>query len=270
MKLAIKKLRPTFKCHGGKYYLCDWIIRHFPDDYENMTYLEPFGGAASVLVNKRRSVREIYNDIDGATANVFLSLVHEPNDVLQKIHGIEYSEKSFRSAMETEFKYGTVASAVAEIVLRRMSRGGMKKHFSWSDRQRGGRFGDLNAWETFKSQLPLICDRLLKVEVHSKDALWLIEQSLEDRMLLLYLDPPYALSARTAKKVYDYEMTDEDHRKLADLARKAAGHVLVSGYDCPLYRQIYKGWRCVTKEMPNNAGQGKQKQRRVECLWFNY
>jgi DNA adenine methylase len=268
--MKVKKLRPPFKIHGGKYYLCQWIISYFPAGYENMTYLEPFGGAGSVLLNKRRSIREIYNDIHNPTANVFLSLVHEPDEMVQKIHKIEYSEKFFHEAMETEFNYGTVSSALAELVLRRMSRGGMKKHFSWSTRTRGGRPGDVNAWETFKSQLPLICDRLQKVEVFSKDAMSLIENNLEDKMLLLYLDPPYALGSRTAKKVYDYEMEDEDHRRLAILAQKVVGRVLISGYDCPLYKKLYSGWRCVTKEMPNNSGQGNRKQRRLECLWVNY
>ncbi len=270
MKLAVKKLRPPFKCHGGKYYLCDWVIRNFPDKYEEMTYLELFGGAASVLLNKKRSIKEIYNDLHQPTANIFSCLVQDSINFIQKIHNTDYSEKSFKAAHEVKFKFGTLDSAVAELVLRRMSRGGMKKHFSWSTRTRGGRPGDLNAWETFKSQFPLISDRVQKLEVYSTCAFKLMEDYLEDPMSLMYLDPPYVTGTRTAKAIYDCEISDDDHRELARLANKAAGCVIISGYDSPLYRQLYKKWNWVTKEVANNSGQGKIKQRRIECLIKNY
>jgi len=46
-------LRPPVKWHGGKHYLCHWIIGHFPS---HQTYLEPFGGGASVLLNKTPAI----------------------------------------------------------------------------------------------------------------------------------------------------------------------------------------------------------------------
>ncbi len=270
LKLVTRRLRPPFKIHGGKAYLCQWIIRHFPDGYEEMSYIEPFGGAASVLLNKRPSQSETYNDLHKPTANIFRSLVNHSAEVVERIQQIEYCEKSFKDAGEVPFQFDTVDSAVAELVLRRMSRGGMKKHFSWSKRLRGGRPGDLNAWETFKSLLPLICNRLQKVTVECKRALELIEKNKQNANVLFYLDPPYVKRTRTAKSVYDCEMDDAEHQVMGKLAGEAKGKVLVSGYDCPLYRQMFKGWRWVMKEMPNNSGQGEKKQRRVECLLMNY
>jgi len=246
------------------------VIRNFPNGYEDMSYLEPFGGAASVLLNKRHSIKEMYNDLHQPTANIFSCLVHDASTMIQRIHAIEYKEDSFKAAQAVEFKFGSVNSAIAELVLRRMSRGGMKKAFSWSTRTRGGRPGDLNAWETFKSLLPLICDRLQKVEVYSKDALELVEEHASNQMMLMYLDPPYLFKTRTAKSVYDCEMTDEEHKNLADKVKKVEGCVVISGYDSPLYRQLYHNWRWLTKEVPNNSGQGRIKQRRVECLIMNY
>lgn len=264
------KLRTPVKTHGGKSYLANFIIDHFPSNYQELTYLEPFGGGASVLLNKKKSKKEIYNDLHQPTANIFHCLVNHREDLINRLNGIEYELESFQSAQLQYFQYGSVESAVNEIVLRRMSRGGLKKHFSWSDRIRGGLPGDVNAWKTFRELLPAICDRLEGVEVHYKNGIELISDLATDPDVLMYVDPPYVKQTRTAKKAYDCEMSDQEHENLADCLKRVVGKVAISGYDNDLYRHHFHNWRWIRKEMPNNSGQGKVKQRRLECLILNY
>ena len=60
--------RPMLRYHGGKYRMAPWIISHFP---AHDTYVEPYGGAASVLLAKPRCRAEVYNDLDHRIVNVF-------------------------------------------------------------------------------------------------------------------------------------------------------------------------------------------------------
>lgn len=48
--------------------LAPWIIANLPP---HRIYVEPFGGAASVLMRKPRAYAEVYNDLDGDVVNVF-------------------------------------------------------------------------------------------------------------------------------------------------------------------------------------------------------
>jgi DNA adenine methylase len=254
--------------HGGKSYLKEWLISLFPKNYEQMRYVEPCGGACSVLLNKLVSREEIYNDLDHGMYNLFYYLKTQPDEFIDKVKDIDYSQDSFEAA-----KNGTtegLEGAVNELVLRRMSRGGLQTHFSWSERKRGGRPGDVNAWINFKTHhLPKIAERFKDVQVMNKHVVDLVHE-LDAEDVLWYIDPPYLPSTRSVKSAYNVEMSEEEHILLSQLLKEAKGKMVLSGYYSPLYAKLYKGWTMQVKEIANHSAQSKKKERRLECVWTNY
>lgn len=278
--MLVKRLRPPVKTHGGKSALAPWLISHFPFGYQHMAYIEPFCGSASVLLNKERSLFEQISDIDFATIAILEEIQENVDEFVWELSRLTYTQETFDAALDKE-QLGYFDSrrsiALNEYVLRRMSRGGMRKTFAWSERQRGGRPGDLNAWMTALELLPAISERLRGVSIYNMSAFEYIESindtektTLNRSNCFMYVDCPYLPDTRTAKKVYEYELSMEDHVRLATLLLDFKGSVMISGYDHALYDTLYKGWTKHTKDMPNHSGQGQTKERRIESIWCNY
>jgi DNA adenine methylase len=80
---------------------------------------------------------------------------------------------------------------------------------------------------------------------------------------LFYADPPYPLSTRDVGTDYRYEMSDDEHIRLAEALCETKGAVIVSGYPCALYDELYKGW---TRREKQTIADGAAK--RTEVLWM--
>ena len=61
-----------------------------PDAYR--IYCEPFGGAASILLNKPKSKVEVYNDLDGNLVNLFMVVRDHPEKFLERFNLLLYSQ----------------------------------------------------------------------------------------------------------------------------------------------------------------------------------
>ena len=261
------KLRSPLKWHGGKSYLARRFVALFPP---HRVYVEPFIGGGSILLNKPPAEREVAGDLNAGLINLWQILAARPELILGALDRIPYEEASFQAAL-TETATNP-RNAVSFLIRNRFSRGGMGKDFAWSDRLRGKKRpggpvpGEINSWDTIRADLPRIAERIARVEFNCCDALQLI-RSNDTADALIYCDPPYIPESRTVPKVYAHEMTRGDHVDLLALLLTCRGKVFVSGYSNPLYDGLLIGWTRHDFEMPNHSGQGKTKQRRIECLW---
>ena len=124
MKTATR-LRPPFKCHGGKAYLAPWVVSHLPAGHEEMTYLEPFCGGGSVMLNKSPARAEALNDIDPSVFDIFRALRDTPDEFVERLREVPYAEDTFLRAVGAGRTGDDLGRAVHEYPRRRMRRGGL-------------------------------------------------------------------------------------------------------------------------------------------------
>jgi DNA adenine methylase len=261
------KLRPPVKWHGGKHYLADRIISQFTT---HRVYLEPFGGAASVLLNKEPVDVEAYNDLDLRITRLFRVLQRHGQDFVARVQLIPYSQKEFDDAACYSSDASDLDKAVCDFVRWRQSFGGKGQTWSCTTaRARGGMAGDVNAWWTAIDQLPEIVARLKRVEILHQPALEAIRR-FDGPETLIYCDPPYLHETREAnsRDVYGVEMSEADHRGLAAVLQDCQSHVVLSGYPSPLYDKLFRKWRRVEFDIANHAAGGRTKSRMTEVLWI--
>lgn len=92
---------------------------------------------------------------------------------------------------------------------------------------------------------------------------WLAQASL-DQDTLVYVDPPYHPSTRRRTRVYRHDYSEQDHEQLLALLSGLPAKVMISGYDCALYREVLSGWNLHRFAAQNHVG------LREECVWFNF
>lgn len=259
---AISPRRPVLRWHGGKWILAPWIIGHFPS---HRVYVEPFGGAGSVLMRKPRAYAEIWNDLDGEVVNLFRVLRSEQADTLvSRLRLTPFSRTEFEEAYQ--YTDDVVERARRLIIRSFMGFSSNGHNRPTGFRANSNRSGTTPAhdWINYPDSLLQVVERLSGVTVESKDAKAVMAQH-DGVDALHYVDPPYVFETRAdAASDYAHEMTDEDHAELLVFLRGLSGMVILSGYPCGLYDEALPDWRRVErKALADGAAE------RTEVLWIN-
>lgn len=263
---------PLMRYHGGKFRLAPWVISHFPRDH--VVYIEPFGGAGSVLFAKPPSEREVYNDLSGDIVNVF-RVVRDRTGVralARDLYMTPYARAEFDLAYEPTAD--PVERARRTIMRAQMgfgSAGATKTSTGFRSDARRKYGTGADHWHGYPEHLLEFHDRLQGVIIENKPAADLIEQQ-DGPDALFYIDPPYMHSTRSSRNdapraVYHHEMSDADHAALLELVKNCAGSVVLSGYDNDLYNDNLSCWTKFQKKSRISGGRGTAVK--VESLWIN-
>ena len=255
--------RPTMRYLGGKWQLAPWIISCFP---AHKTYVEPFGGAASVLLRKQRVHAEILNDLDGEIVNLFRVLRNpiEGRELVRQVQGTPFARHEYEAAFQPAGD--PIEQARRTLIKAGMGFGSNSIHKRTGFRSGFTRNGQVPAgdWSGLPEALTQIVDRLRGVIIEERPAVYVIQQ-YDTSTTLHYIDPPYPHSTRGDDSRYRCEMTDEEHRELAGVLRSVKGMVVVSGYACELYDQeLFADWQRVERNTHADGGRD-----RVEVLWMS-
>lgn len=268
---SITVTRPALRYHGGKWRLAPWIISHFPHHH---TYVEPYGGAASVLLRKPRAIGEVYNDLADAVVTVFRVLrdPHKAAELRRRAYLTPYSRVDFEDALMDAEDDTDIDLAHKTIVRSWMGFGSdsTTRLHATGFRNNSTRRGTTPAqdWAGWPSCVEQFIERLRAVVIEHRDALEVMRQH-DDPETLHYVDPPYVPRTRAAllskrASIYAHEMNDTDHEAMAKTLRELRGMVVLSGYDNDLYRDWFGDWE--TRAITTLADGAL---RRTETLWLN-
>ncbi len=260
--------RPAARYFGGKWKLAPWIIKNFPP---HVVYVEPFCGAASVLLRKPRSRSEIINDLDGEIVGLF-RILRDPEQAARLREALRLTPFA---RTELQDAFGPLADDPLEQARRFLVRSMLGFHpksangrnTGFRTMRQGTQHPPSKEWGSYPDAIPAITDRLQGVMVENREALEII-RAFDGSDTLFYLDPPYPHGTRVTGSGYRQEMSDEDHRNMASVVRALKGMVVISGYACALYdEELYPDWQRIST---NASAQGQRgATSRTECLWIN-
>jgi DNA adenine methylase len=267
---------------GGKGNMVAKLLKLLPP---HKYYCEVFGGRGTLLLAKPPVKVEVYNDIHSDLVNLFR--VIRDKDKFQEFHRIvsltPYSREEFYYCRDTIDESKTdIERAYKFFIKMRQSFAGNSSSWGFNVKTSGRNMSRVVSNYLFAiDMLPLIHKRLQRVQIEHDDFRKIIPRyDSEDN--LFYCDPPYPLETRTGK-LYEYEMSIDDHKDLVELLLKCKSKIMLSCYWHEVYQPLIKaGWTkyefktaCYLAGKTRNSGlQGdgsaRAKAPRTEVVIVNY
>jgi len=179
-EIFYKGIRPAFGSPGGKRYLAKEICSIIP---EHKIYVEPFIGGGAVFFRKKRSGKEVINDLDADIAFCYRFMKRVTDDEIKELKKFDWvrSKEQFERLKNIE-PQNDVERFYKIIYLRTTS------------------YGNIGRSPTGEQRMGLtihLLDRLPKIRERLKDVTilqWDFRKILEKYDLaetFFYLDPPY-------------------------------------------------------------------------------
>jgi len=187
--------QPVLRYHGGKFRLASWVMSFFP---VHTCYVEPFGGAAGVLLQKERVYAEVYNDLDRSVAN-FFNVLRDPVTraaLIEKLTLTEYSRDQFSLAWEpTDDSIEEARRMAIRAQMGFGSAGATKGHtgFRIDTKREYGTAQQI--WAQYPDAVAAAGQRMAGVLVENRPAVDIMLQH-DAPTTLHFVDPPYVLSTR--------------------------------------------------------------------------
>lgn len=244
---------------GGKVKISSWVISFFP---RHKIYVEPFGGAAGVLLNKTPSPLEVYNDLNSDLVNFFRVLRDKEKaaELIRRLRLTPYAREEFDSFYP--MPEGDDIERARALVCRtdmgigiRMAVSDSKTGFAAERPDKIRR--NVKAFANHVEKMREIAGRFRSVVIEHKDVLELIPR-YDSPDTLWYLDPPY-----NCRYSFRYK-AEIDQKAMLDAFQNVSGYVVLSGYENWLYADELASWHMETRQSHNFKN-----KKTKECIWLS-
>ena len=258
---------PALRYFGGKWRLAPWVIGNLPS---HRVYVEPFGGAASVLLRKPPSHIEVMNDRNSLVVT-FFRVVRERGDELMR--ALEYTPVAVDEYDACREIAGDDVERARRFFVRSWGGFGGCSGHTYDGRLRATgwrRSSERNIAAHFVravESLRCVRERLRNVVIENLDWRDIID-TYDGDDTCFYVDPPYVHESRgrTAPSdgYGDLEMSDAEHRALCRRLSSVRGDVVLSGYPNAIYdSELTSPW-----ERVKVSAKGQAAGSRTEVLWI--
>jgi DNA adenine methylase len=257
---------------GGKHYSAKRIVAAFPDARLYDTYVELFGGAAHVFIQKPPSKHiEVYNDINSALVNFWLQCRDNAAEVEARSRTLPYSRHlyyHYHKSLYDGTPLDPLEYAVRWFYVLTSSFTGSERHSSAAGWNASADRSEAHAYHSALDLFTVIQARFRNVMIDNRDFARVFHQYNHERTFF-YVDPPYI----EAEHYYDHPFTLADHQRLADVLNSSSSLVALSYYPHPLVEELYPPpqWRRITWEtVKHSQRSAKIRDRATELLLCNY
>lgn len=268
-EMKIKSIAPWF---GGKRSMAPAIVAEMG---KHTMYFEPFCGSLAVLFAKPESRNETANDMHGHLINL-ARVIQDENlrpQLYDDLQSTLYSSDLFNESrlflkavptVETSAMpaYGAayhyfIASWMGRNGVAGTERVNYQKATRWTP---GGGSGPTR-FRNAVGSIPAWAERLRNVDILCMDGFDLLDRVSDESGVVIYADPPYKQTGRGSAR-YEHDFSDskggifashDDHARLScSLRRFKHARVIVSYYENPDLRELYKGWTFVNHTRQKN------------------
>ena len=264
-------LRSPLPWIGGKYYSAQRILAAFPAPESYDTYVELFGGAAHVLIQKPPAHHtEVYNDIESDLVNFWLVCRDQVGELEARCRSLPYS-RALSSQYHRSLFDGTplepVERAARWFYVLRSSYSAWLRPGSPTGWRAANRY-DVTDYHSALELFAVVQQRFRHVLIDCRDFAAVFRQYNRPDTLF-YVDPPYL----GVEGYYQHSFTQTDHERLAALLTQTEAAVALSYYPHPLLDALYPAarWRRVTWAVAKHSQRSRAtRERATEMLLCNY
>lgn len=245
---------------GGKSQEADYLATLLP---EHSCYVEVFGGGASVLLAKRPSEVEVYNDLNGELVNFFRVVKERPAEFKSMWKWCLVSREEFNQLRNSDpVTLDPLQRAYRFVYLNRAGFGGDMNHkprFGY----RASSQSRLTYWlDELEGWVDALYGRIRNCYVENLDWSDLIVRwdgtKTGARGMVFFCDPPYL-------ETYGYSsgtLSADDHTRLSQALGGLRSRFLLTVNDHPTIRALYDG--CYMMERTKRYSISKSASARKE------